>query len=161
MRRILFSSDESDDDNHVGVGNRRKVYQIRRNFIKHNDFSFKEAFRISANQVEYVLQRIGPLIEKKNNRNKALNAKEQLLLCLHWLYLPPLAKHLPSTAPKKAANKTSFFSLMSFSSTNFFSRVSHLLLKDLLFIKELLFYYFNLIHDIGKLRTVNILQIAK
>lgn len=84
IRRILHSSDESDpEDNHDR--RRRKVYNIRRNFDIDDNFSFKEAFRLSKQQVRLVLNIIGPIIGNTNNRNYALTAKEQLLLCLHWL----------------------------------------------------------------------------
>ncbi|XP_063915611.1 putative nuclease HARBI1 [Zophobas morio] len=79
IRRILFSSDESSENEDERPA-RRKIYKERV-----HDFDFKEAFRLNKVQVKYVLGKIGARLAPANRRNHALTAEQQLLLTLHWL----------------------------------------------------------------------------
>ena len=84
IRRILFSSDES-SENEDERPPRRKIYKERVHFTTENDFDFKEAFRLNKVHVKYVLGKIGARLAPANRRNHALTAEQQLLLTLHWL----------------------------------------------------------------------------
>ena len=84
IRRILFSSDES-SENEDESPPRRKIYKERVHFTIENDFDFKEAFRLNKVQVKYVLGKIGARLAPANRRNHALTAEQQILLTLHWL----------------------------------------------------------------------------
>ncbi|PSN41064.1 hypothetical protein C0J52_18310 [Blattella germanica] len=79
-RELLVSSSESSDDE-IEI----RVYKQRVNFHNLNLFEFKECFRITPTQADYILEKIGPMLEPRTKRSLALSAKEQLLLCLHWI----------------------------------------------------------------------------
>lgn len=79
-RELLLSSSESSDDE-IEI----RVYKQRVNFHNLNLFEFKECFRITPTQADYILEKIGPMLEPRTKRSLALSAKEQLLLCLHWI----------------------------------------------------------------------------
>lgn len=94
MSRILLcesSSELSSDEENIEIivengGNRRiekrKIRQ-RINF----DFllsSFKERFRVSPSTAETILNKIGLIISHKTKKNHALDARQQLLVALHF-----------------------------------------------------------------------------
>jgi hypothetical protein len=79
---LLFSSsDDSDSESQP----KKKIYKERINFSKLGEFEFKEKFRLSAEEVEFVLSKIGSRLEHKTQKNKALSPNQQLLTALHWL----------------------------------------------------------------------------
>lgn len=76
-RELLFGNEELRDD-----GGR---YKERINFNIFGDAQFKEYFRLSIHSVNIVLNNIGPIIEHNTTKNEAVDARQQLLLTLHWL----------------------------------------------------------------------------
>jgi len=79
INNLIYSSEEEEYQ-----PRRRRVYRPRINFDVFNKSQFKEKFRPSRPEAEFVLQRIGQylLISQKN---MALNPNQQLLVALHWL----------------------------------------------------------------------------
>lgn len=78
-RGRLLSSSDSDEEP------KKRVYKNRVNFHNLTLSQFQEYFRITSTQADYILERIGPMLEPNTKRSLSLSAKEQLLICLHWL----------------------------------------------------------------------------
>lgn len=70
---------EEDEDQRNG-----RVFRQRVNFHYPTDFSFKEAFRLSKTQVEFLLNEIGHDLQSVTQRNHALSPREKCLIALHW-----------------------------------------------------------------------------
>jgi hypothetical protein len=82
MEGLLFSSSDDSDSEQPKV---KKVYRERINFRNLTDFCFKEKFRLSTEEIEYVLEKVGSKLVHKTNKNKALTPEQQLLTALHWM----------------------------------------------------------------------------
>jgi hypothetical protein len=83
---LYSSSDDSDCDSPAP----KKVYRERVNFTKFGDFQFKESFRLTSEEVEFVLEKIGHRIKHKTLKNNALTPQQQLRFpCLHHLRVEP------------------------------------------------------------------------
>lgn len=79
------SSSEEDEIIHPGLEHRRrKKYRDRINFDFFLDSVFIERFRLSRSAVEKVLTTIGPHIDHRTNKNRALHPREQILVALHF-----------------------------------------------------------------------------
>jgi hypothetical protein len=78
---LYSSSDDSDCDSPPP----KKVYKERVNFSKFGEFQFKESFRLTSEEVEFVLEKIGHRIKHKTSKNYALTPQQQLLTALHWM----------------------------------------------------------------------------
>lgn len=85
FRNILFSSDESDDDEVPQRHHNRRQFKVRINFEHINGFQFKESFRLSMVAVEFVENAIGADLFRITRRNHSLTPRQQLLVTLHWL----------------------------------------------------------------------------
>lgn len=86
MFSLCFSSsdeEEINDQNHNQIALKR-VIRPRINFAFLRVSSFKERFRVSPTTAENVLNIIGPLIQHRTMKNNALDAKQQLLVALHF-----------------------------------------------------------------------------
>jgi nuclease HARBI1 len=80
---LLFSSsDDSDGDQEP---RRKKVFRPRINFSFDSESQFLERFRIGTEEFEFVLSLVGPHLQHRSNKNKALAPNHQLLTALHWL----------------------------------------------------------------------------
>ncbi|PSN49840.1 hypothetical protein C0J52_08850 [Blattella germanica] len=71
FKELLLSSSESSDDE-IEI----RVYKQSVNFHNLNLFEFKECFRITPTQADYILEKIGPMLEPRTKRSLALSAKE-------------------------------------------------------------------------------------
>lgn len=81
---LIFSSDESDDED-ILVLRRRRNFNPRINFDNLNDYQFKECFRLSAAGVADVEAAVGADLARTTQRNHALTSRQQILIALHWL----------------------------------------------------------------------------
>ncbi|CAG7824210.1 unnamed protein product, partial [Allacma fusca] len=64
--QLLFSSDDE------GEYGGEKEYRPRINFEAMNTFCFKEKFRISSTDAEFVLEKIGRYLKHRTTKNHAL-----------------------------------------------------------------------------------------
>ena len=55
------------------------------NFNGLNELQFKECFRMTSEQAEYILENVGPALQRQTKRSKTLSPNEQLHVCLDWL----------------------------------------------------------------------------
>jgi len=79
----MSSSDDSASDDELPP-RRDKTFRERINFFNFQGHAFKERFRVSAEEFEYLLGRIGTRLKHKTNLNKALSPDQQLKTALHW-----------------------------------------------------------------------------
>jgi hypothetical protein len=79
---LFTSSDDSDGENEP---RRKKIFRKRINFTFGTEQQFLERFRIGTEEFEFLLNKIGQLLQHKTTKNKALSPKHQLLTTLHWL----------------------------------------------------------------------------
>lgn len=68
------------------VFRRPRTFRDRVNFleIERPPSTFREDFRVDLSVVEELLAVIGPFLQHKTRRNKALSPEQQLLTSLHW-----------------------------------------------------------------------------
>uniref|UniRef100_A0A8D8Z7C7 Putative nuclease HARBI1 n=1 Tax=Cacopsylla melanoneura TaxID=428564 RepID=A0A8D8Z7C7_9HEMI len=63
-----------------------EMMRVRRYFDRDmTDFAFKEAFRLSVSQFEFLHGEIGVRLTSPTNRSHALTAEEKILSSLHWM----------------------------------------------------------------------------
>lgn len=80
-----LSSLSEDENENVEVIRRRRVYPDRRNLFEILDErEFKIRFRLSRQSVMYILHLIGDQLEPPTKRNKAICARDQLLITLRF-----------------------------------------------------------------------------
>lgn len=83
----IFNSSSSDDETETAVEDRRHQFRQRVNFNIENmsEIAFKERFRVHHETFDFLLEHIGPFLQKKTNSHRALSPQQQLLVTLHWL----------------------------------------------------------------------------
>jgi len=84
LRRYLLDL-EDDWDEDEDIERLQRILRPRSNFEFESDVRYKEHFRLSRVQVDYVHNLIGQLIERRTRRSCALSSKQRLLLSLNWL----------------------------------------------------------------------------
>ena len=83
---IDSSSSSNSDEGDMEVLHLPRRFKARVNYNDIlTDFTFKEKFRIHAETANYLLNRIGPVIQHTTGRSYSLSAHQQLLTTLHWL----------------------------------------------------------------------------
>lgn len=95
LRFDILDSSSSEEENDINfpqlqmqvqqIERKNKVYRSRINFDFVLEAEFVERFRMSGSSVEKILNVIGPLLEHKTKKNKALDPRKQLLVALHFL----------------------------------------------------------------------------
>lgn len=78
-RDILFNHEVYDEET------TERRYLERINFNVDGEMQFREAFRISHVQCEYLLSKIGIYVQHKTKKNRAMSPKDRMLMTLHWL----------------------------------------------------------------------------
>ena len=78
----MDDSDGSDEEYENARRPREFRERVNMNIFRNN--TFREAFRVDIDVVEYILMIIGPHIQHETERNHALSPREQLLTALHW-----------------------------------------------------------------------------
>ncbi|KAJ3644013.1 hypothetical protein Zmor_026690 [Zophobas morio] len=82
---LTLTSSSSSDDSDVPVPRRPRIFRDRSDpFDRYDDIDFKQRYRFSKNSVVEILNQIGDRLDPLTNRNKALNSREQLLICLRF-----------------------------------------------------------------------------
>lgn len=81
----MWSSDsESSDDVDIYV-RRPRVYKPRKDYTCiENTYEFNKRFRLSAENLEQLINLLGPSLQRQSNRSESLSVKLQLQLALHW-----------------------------------------------------------------------------
>ena len=62
-----------------------RIFEERRLLDIENPREFREKFRLPVNAFVHLLELIGPRLEHRTRRNRALTARQQLLVFLHFL----------------------------------------------------------------------------
>lgn len=73
-------------ENEMFANRRKRTFRDRINFseIERSPSTFREDFRVDLSVVEELLAEIGPFLQHRTRRNKALSPEQQLLTSLHW-----------------------------------------------------------------------------
>lgn len=86
MLNLLIVNDLINDDEFF-FRRRPRTFRERINFleIERPLSTFIEDFRVDQSVVDELLGKIGPLLQHKTKRNKALSPEQRLLTTLHWM----------------------------------------------------------------------------
>lgn len=79
------SSSSSDDENLIEPTRIKKIYRPRINFSFNRLWAFTDRFRLSSDEIENIVQNIGPQLQHNTDRNSALSPTQQLLLAIRYL----------------------------------------------------------------------------
>ena len=80
----LFTDSSSDDSDFEDQELQKRPYKKRKIIEYRTPAVIKERFRLTAHQIEILLQKVGARLGPKASTNNALNAKEKLLIGLRF-----------------------------------------------------------------------------
>lgn len=86
MDNYYSSSSSSDSDGEQNIPRRERQFLQRINFTQITDpQEYLQKFRVSAQTMQFLLERLGETLRYNTNRNYALSPEQQLMVALHWL----------------------------------------------------------------------------